>query len=55
MILKGAEVREFSFALITLYAIQLNATFPECNVWDRVENDSQTSDVSNKINGDIIL
>lgn len=51
---EGREGKELSFTLIIMYAIQLDSKFTKCNAlisYRRVivENDSQNSDLSNKV------
>lgn len=51
---EGREGKELSFTQIIMYAIQIDSKFTKCNVLIRysrmtVENDSQNSDLSNKV------
>ena len=51
---EGREGKELSFSQIIMYAIQIDSKFTKCNVLIRysrmiVENDSQNSDLSNKV------
>lgn len=51
---EGREGKELSVTQTIMYAIQLDSKFTKCNVLIRysrviVENDSQNSDLSNKV------